>query len=267
MFEHIDTQLTDKFMDRLLSTKAGRAHVLNQAAEAEDSDEGVFFTELLSKVDDPQLQKMIRRHEADEKRHAAMFREAVERQGVTPGPVPESLRMIDNIDRALGGFFEEPIVDDEGVMNAYLLLQVIEERAATQFAMFEPVMRKYDPESADVLASIAKDEERHLKYCRAISRRYAPDEKTRVAQLQKYREVEARVFAQNSATNLNYALDHGLVKSGRLERMGWRLLAKVTVAGDRLDKTPFWNEAARPETECFKPDSVAAIVAMSPHAA
>ena len=93
--------------------------------------------------------------------------------------MPNELKLIDRLDRAVGGFFAQPIRDRRDVMQAYLMLQVIEERALTQFALFEVAFRGSDDETADVIAGIARDEERHLKYCHAIARRYAPDARDR----------------------------------------------------------------------------------------
>lgn len=222
------TRLRTRYLDRLLSTARGRAFVLNQMADAESSDEGAIFELLEQRVDDPELQRMIRKHAEDEVRHAGMFRACVERNGGVPGPVPDELRLIDRLDRALGDFFERGIEGDRGVMEAYLLLQVIEERAITQFAMFEPILRIYDPLSADVLVEIGKDEERHLRYCHAISRRYAPDEATREATLARYRDIEARAFAANGSANMVHALDQGITPIGPLEATLWRGLARLS---------------------------------------
>ncbi len=150
MSNFINDKLTNLWIDKLFQTPEGRSWVLTQAAVAEDADEGIFFNQLLAKVEDEKLRSWIRLHEADEKRHAAMFDAAARRQGVPQVEVPENLMLIDRIDRALGGFFEREIQSDRDIMQAALLLQAIEERAITQFGLFEPVMRKYDPESADV---------------------------------------------------------------------------------------------------------------------
>lgn len=238
---NLNKKLNTLFLEKVLSTPAGRAHVLNQAADAEGSDEAGFFERLLSKVDDPELQKMIRRHEADEKRHESMFLEAVTRTGIQPEPVPSQLKLIEAIDEELGGFFERPITDDRGVMEAYLLLQVIEERAITQFALMEPAFRKVDPETADQIVEIMRDEERHLKYCRAISRRYAPDNQTRESTLRWYRGVEARAFASIGRENLRYNVKHDLLPAGPLAKMGWRLLALVSQLVGAVDYTPFYE--------------------------
>src|SRR5688572_9750926 len=162
---HLNETLRRRYMTRLLQNPRGRAHVLTQLADAEASGEGAVFDRLLSHVDDPKLQKMIRRHAADEIRHAEMFRSCLPRTGVAAAEVPAELRLIDRLDAATGHLLDRGIRGPEDIMEAYLLLQVIEERAITQFRFFEEIFREIDPETADVIAAIAKDEERHLKYC------------------------------------------------------------------------------------------------------
>lgn len=238
----LTTRLRTRYLDRLLSTARGRAFVLNTMADAEGSDEGAIFELLEQRVDDPELQRMIRKHADDETRHAEMFRACVERNGGVPGPVPDELRLINRLDRALGDFFDRGIDSDRSVMEAYLLLQVIEERAITQFAIFEPLFRIYDPLSADVLVEIGKDEERHLRYCHAISKRYAPDEATRQATLARYRDLEARAFADNGTANMLHCLDHGIAAVGPFEAGLWRGLARLSERRSVPQPTPFSSQ-------------------------
>jgi rubrerythrin len=237
-------QLQTRYLDRLLATHRGRAFVLGQMAEAEGSDEGAIFDRLARRVEDGELQRMIRKHAEDEERHARLFHQCVERTGVDPGPVPAELKIIERIDRALGGFLGQEIEDDLGVMQAYVLLQVIEERAITQFGVIEPILRRHDPGSADVLAEIAADEARHLKYCHAISRRYAPDELTRMRTLRRYRDIEARAFTDNAAANMRYALDHDLLEIAPMEKVLWLGMNRLSAGRRRLDYTPYHGQLA-----------------------
>ena len=229
--------LSSRFLKLLLQSAEARAFVLQQAAEAESTDEGALFDHVLAHVDDPELAKMVQKHRDDEIRHAEMFRAQVKRQGVSPGAVPEDLRVIDNIDRHLGGFFDKPITDGRGIMETYLLLQVVEERALHQFGLLERAMREVDVPAADTIAAIAKDEARHLRYCHAISRRYAPDEATRIAALKKFRRVEAEAFRDHSARNLQHMLDRGFLP--RLPTLVWRGISAVTRRAKALPYTEF----------------------------
>jgi hypothetical protein len=222
--------LTLQFLRSLLATPRGRAHVLNQIAEAESSGEAQVFEQALARVDDPQLARMIEKHQADEVRHAALFRGCIERTGVDPGPVPSHLRVMDRIDRALGGFLARPIADARGVMEAYVLLQVVEERALDQFELLEQGFRAAgDTASADTFALVARDEERHLRYCHAISRRYAPSDAVRRDTLARYRRIEARAFADNSLANMRHTLERGMLPGG-LTGAAWRAVAALQEA-------------------------------------
>jgi rubrerythrin len=229
--------LATRFLRLLVQNPEARAFVLQQAAEAESTDEGIFFEHVLAHVDDPELARMIKKHRDDENRHAEMFRAQVKRQGVAPGPIPDDLRVIDNIDRHLGGFFDKPITDARGVMESYLLLQVVEERALHQFGLLEKAMRTVDVTAADTIAAIAKDEGRHLRYCHAIARRYAPDDATRVATLKKFRRVEAEAFRDHSARNLHHMLDRGFLPP--LPTIVWRGISAVTKRAKALPYTSF----------------------------
>jgi hypothetical protein len=237
--------LRARFQDRMFSAPRGRAFVLRQLGAAEDTDEGRIFTELERRVDDPELAKLIRIHREDETRHARLYFEAADRLGVPAEPVPERLQLLPRLDRALGGFFERIGNDGSSVMEAYLLLQVIEERAASQFAELEVTARRHDAALADTIAGIARDEQRHLKYCRAIAKRYAPDQAAIDRTLAHMREVEARVFVEHSRDVLDFVLDHGLLDVSDLELAAWRGLRTLNRRTPvRPQPTPFATAAA-----------------------
>lgn len=217
-------RLTLMFMQRMLKNPRGRSHFLAQVADAENNDEGAVFKALIERAqEDETLHKMVTRHAADEERHAVLLDARARATGLPRPVVPDHLKILHRLDEALGGFFSRPLRTDEDVMRAYLLLQVIEERAVTQFPLFKQALREPDPESAEVFAEIEVDEERHLKYCQAVARRYAPSEAVHEQTLQHFREVEARVFAENSMRNMAYALDHGFIGEAPLfVRLAWR---------------------------------------------
>jgi rubrerythrin len=215
-------RLTVRFTDRVITSPEGRAHLLNQCADAEGNGENGFFDHMLAHVDDPALHKLIAKHREDELRHEQLFLAARDRTGIDPGPVPAELKLIDRLDRAVGGFFAQPIRDRRDLMQAYLMLQVIEERALTQFALFELAFAGVDPKTAEVIGEIAADEERHLKYCHAIARRYAPDERTHDDTLAELRQLEARAFAENGRANMQYLFDRGFVAVNPVEKWFWK---------------------------------------------
>jgi rubrerythrin len=215
-------RLSLRFIDRVITSDEGRAHLLNQCADAEGNGENGFFEHILAHVDDPALQKMIGKHRDDELRHEQLFLAARDKTGIDPGPVPADLKLIDRLDRAVGGFFAQPVRDRRDVMQAYLMLQVIEERALTQFALFERAFRGIDDETADMIDGIARDEERHLKYCHAIARRYAPDAATQQATLDELRQLEARCFAENGRANMQHLFDRGHVAVNPVEKLFWQ---------------------------------------------
>lgn len=229
--------LTPLYMEEMLRTPKGRANLLAQIADAEDNGEAKIFDDVLTKVDDPKLQKMIQRHRDDEVRHGQLFRECVARTGVDPGPMPAELRALDRIDRKVGGFFSRKIEDERGVMIAYLILQVIEERALEQFGMYLPIFARYDARTAEVFREVIADEERHLKYCEAISRRYAPDEDTRIAELNRLRLLEASAHLETEQANTDYAFAQGIFERP-VPRFFWRTMTQWGKRSPILPLTP-----------------------------
>lgn len=230
-----------RFTHRLVASAQGRRHILNQMAFAEDSDEGAIFDILLERIDDPELHKWVQLHQADERRHAEMFLTALERNGFEAFPVPPELSLLDRLDKALGGFFDTFTQRENPVMEAYLLLQVIEERATTQFTELAPAFERYDPKTAEILVQIAKDEQRHLKYCVAIARRYAPVPEVATATLNQFRDVEAQVFGELSIANIEHALSNELPDMSPLEMRLWKGMLSILKRVNQPLRTPFAN--------------------------
>jgi rubrerythrin len=219
--------LGQRFLDRLAASRRGRAFMLEFLVGAEEADEAGVFDRLLARVDDPELHGLVRRHRDDETRHAALFRECWARQQVAQGETPRPESVIAYIDRALDGFAESFVRGHRGVMEAYVLLQVIEERGVARYPLIADAMARFDPESAAVIRGVAQDEIRHVKYAKAISRRYAPDAPTLAATLVRFRAAEARAFTAHSRAFLAQAVTADLLAVGRIERLAWRALTAL----------------------------------------
>jgi rubrerythrin len=229
---HPYKELRRVVLRRLVSTPEGRAHVLSLMVAAEEGDEAGVFDRLSNVVDDPKLQKLIDRHQGDERRHAEMYRACLERNGVAPRPVPGELMIIRRVGRVAGGAFSAgvdtrsaaAIVSREDVMNTYALLLAIEERGVQQFPLIGAEFRRIgDHETADTFEHVAEDERRHTRYCRAIGRRYAPDDRTWDRAVERYRRIEQRAFDEVGMAGLKYVMRNGLVWKGAFAR----LVAKV----------------------------------------
>jgi rubrerythrin len=206
--------LTEEFFSRLVSSPRGRAFHLRLMTDHEEADEGLVFDSLLARIDDPSLHKMVERHSTDEKRHARMLRECAERTGAPPEPVPEELRVVHRMERKIGfgeAFF---VTHQMGVMEAYVLLGVLEERAVQQYPVYARAVAHVDPASAAAIASIARDEQRHVLYSRAISRRYAPDARTLGQVVDRFRRAEEIAFAEYNQAYWRIAAELGLVATG-----------------------------------------------------
>ncbi len=239
--------MTSRFLRGLLSTPAGRAHLLNQVADAEATDEGAIFERLLKYVDDPKLRLMISRHQADELRHAELFRGCLERQGYKAKPVPSQLKLLDRIDALSDHVMKEPVKTDRDVMVSYLLLLVIEERALNQFGQFITAFDAVDPQTANVFREIARDEARHLRYCHAISRRYAGSETAWITSLDHFRSVESQAFAINSRANMEYVFEHDLHPASQIEQLGWKTMQSLALRAGKGPRTPYFGTYDAPQ--------------------
>lgn len=235
--------LTRRYMQMLFATPRGRAHLLTQVSDAESNGESTLFDRAIDKVDDPELAKMVAKHRDDETRHAALFRARAEAQGVPVREAPAHLRIIDRLDRALGGFFDRPMRDRRDVMDAYLLLQVIEERAVTMFPIFEEAFATIDPETAHVFGLVSRDEERHLRYCHAIAKRYAPSPAVLASTLAEFRALETECFMENGRANMDYTRDQGLLEHAPVGALTFRAITGVTRAMGVQQRTPYWGTA------------------------
>jgi hypothetical protein len=107
------------------------------------------------------------------------------------------------------------IATRDDVMNIYAMMLAIEERGVERFPLFGAEFRRIgDRETADTFDRVTQDERRHTKYCRAIGRRYAPDDATWERAVTKYRAIEERAFRGWGFAVFVYAVKNGLAWRG-----------------------------------------------------
>jgi hypothetical protein len=211
------------FVRQVSAVPEGLAFLLTQCIANEEYGECGVFARLTEATDDPEVQRTIRKHRADELRHAGMLRACLSQVGTGPMPVPPHLDAVAAMDRAIGVASERALRSDRDIMDLYLALLVLEERAATQFPLFARAAR--GTPVGDAMDSIAKDEERHIRYCRAISRRFAHSPAVLKATLRELRHIEERTFREISRGNMVHLLESGWLRSSRLQRTAWCALA------------------------------------------
>jgi rubrerythrin len=219
--------LDSLFLSRLVASPRGRAFLLSFMANAEESDEGAFDA-LVARAEEPEVQKMVCIHREDEARHGRLLHQCVARVGAAPEPLPAELRYIDRLDRMTAGGFRAGFLaagDGLGLMRVYAMLQIVEERGVAQFPRIAAALRPFEPESARVIEEITVDEERHVKYARAIARRYAPDAATLARTMAELRALEERAFADHGRAFFAHAVARGLVGVHALERLAWKTVA------------------------------------------
>ncbi len=243
----LDDGLQRLFLKELLAEPRGRATLLKQLGDAEGGDGGELdiFEHVLAVLDDPaqadtsadaaaleEVRKLVRVHKADEERHERLFHDRAAATGAAPMKLPPEAHLLRRLDKHVG-FFSKPVVDKKGVVDAYLLLLVIEERAVRQFDRYRAAFAAAgDEATAQVIDGIKADEARHLRYCEAISRRYSDDEEVRQARLAELRALEASCFDQVQAINLRMLVDAGFVGRTWWTKALWARLSKA--AGRRI---------------------------------
>ena len=220
-------RLNLSYMQRLFSSPEGRAHVLAQAADGESSGEAAIFDNAIAHCNDPELKRVIHKHREDELRHEKLFRTRLAAQNA-PYELPEALRLVQRIDRKAGGVIDKPIRTDRDVLEAYAFLQALEERAVFSFGLFIQAMEPHDPISASVFAEVLEDEKRHLKYCVAVSKKYAKSEAERLEVLERMRAHEAEAFGENQMANMKFSLDKGWI-GGPLVTTMWRVVRALAM--------------------------------------
>ena len=99
-----------------------------------------------------------------------------------------------------------------------------------------PIFAKYDPATAEVLATVIADEERHLKYCYAIVARYAADGAWAETHLQRFRDAEALAFRDVQGANLTALLDRNLLPVNTARFFG--IVSKLLRNSKMLPYTP-----------------------------
>jgi hypothetical protein len=200
------------FVRLLIASPKGRAHLLRLMVAAEEGDETGTFDWLVATH--PELENLVRRHQEDERRHADMFRACLSPAENTAQPMPRALLVIDCVVRAAvhAGRSEglPPSVAD--IVFTYALLLAIEERGVNHFGLIEHEFRRIaDIQTADTFRRIAQDERRHVRYCRAIGRRYAGDDALWERARKHCARIERRGFRAAFWAGVGYAIRHGLL--------------------------------------------------------
>ena len=202
-----------EFLAELVTTPAGRRHMLSIAVDAEEGDEGHIFDQLADCVDDPKLRRLVVRHRDDEVRHAGLFRGCLDRLGFEHQPIPDDVKIIRQIAKAVGGSGRGvQTVDD--VVATYAMLLAIEERGVEQFPLIADAFRAVDPETSEVYLRVARDERGHVRYCETIGRHYAGDDDVWQQVVAATRALEAAAFEATSIANVNYCIERGWVHAG-----------------------------------------------------
>jgi sphingolipid 4-desaturase/C4-monooxygenase len=217
------------FLRQLVSTPKGRAWLFGMLTDVEGGDESRIFEALEAAAPDLELKRMIGRHAADERRHAELLEALAAATGEPRVVIPPSVNLLRRLDGVLG-VFSAPIATPVDAMRAYALLQVLEERICAQYAMYVEALSGIDDGAAAVLAGILADEERHIRYCKAVCGRLTPSPAVLAETLHHFRAVEAWAFAQNSHAAMKAVLEAGVLAQPPAVRLFWSLSTALVAA-------------------------------------
>jgi hypothetical protein len=199
--------------------------------DTESAGENQVFERALKRSTDPEIGRLIRRHQEDEIRHAALLDEHRIALGLAKFDIPPHLKMVDVLSAAAGGVLDAPMDSDADIVAAYALLYVVEERAVEVFGRSVDVLEETgDLASARLFRSIGADERRHLKYCRAVGRKYAGSDEAFDREVDRFRDVEARVYGQVSRGFMKHMLVNGLISFPSVLGLGLRALMSLADA-------------------------------------
>jgi hypothetical protein len=187
-----------RFLDAVVSDRRTLCFVLHTYAVGEAESEGGFFDAVLPFVDGG-IARMVRKHAADEVRHAALISEQVVALGGGPQPIPDDLQLVRWLDAELGGLLTRPWADADEAAAAWMVLWALERRLNERLTLLGDALERTGDEprvrAGKVLASIAADERRHLRFCDTlVAELVAPDrqEQLRAAAI----DAEGAAFAK-----------------------------------------------------------------------
>ncbi|MBI3844677.1 MAG: ferritin-like domain-containing protein [Planctomycetes bacterium] len=135
----------------------------------------------LRRVANAELRAHMKRHAADEARHAELFRRRAGELRSLAAAAPLSSTDPDKLyDLARGrpevevdshGFFTAGVLDERGEVAYVAMLHVAERRAAQIFRVHRDLTRD-DPETSEIFAEILRDEQFHVAYTGTWLRRW-----------------------------------------------------------------------------------------------
>ncbi len=212
------------FTRQLVQTPSGRAHLLAQIADAEGSAEAALFPRLLEATQgQPELQRALTRHAADEERHARQLEALLARTGAPRPSLPSALNILTLVKRRLP-WADEPLTSRAALMRAFALLQVIEERAVHQFPLLATALRGVDDAAADTFERMTTEEAGHVKLCEALGQRFTDEPAAREAALRDVRRAMLDAKAEHERLSLRHLQHEGLLGEG-VRALPWKAAA------------------------------------------
>lgn len=214
-------RLNDRFTRFLVEDDDALLVLFRMLNDAEEKGEACLFHEVAERVP-ARIATLVRRHEADERRHRELTREALALLHDRPGLVDRRADLVAVADGEVGELLTFGGQTDAELGRAYLFLHALERRMCAQLLQIGGALRARRPALADIVDQMRADELRHVTWCEVIAfELLGRDEATHAAVRGEMIALEARVFARVTAQNLSALLTVGLSAMPVAERAFW----------------------------------------------
>jgi hypothetical protein len=227
---HPQELVHSRFLTRLLATPGGPAFLVAALAGAVD-DQRAVLTRLGRLSQEPELQALVRDHQADAARHAQLLAAEHARLGGGAWPGP-GVGLVARLD---------PRRDD--VDGLLLLLQVIGERLAAHLQVLAVLAWAGQPRLARLCRGLAHDLGIHVNdYRGRLSRR--GDDVALAERRGELREAASQAFAADQCALIGQAISLGLLALDDREQSVWS-----RTAGDERpwSQGPYWVSTPLPD--------------------
>lgn len=226
-FENLALTLNRRFLRSVVRDHGTMNFFLQTSANEEGNGEGMVFERVKKFVDGP-IAKLVDTHAADEVRHEAMILAQLERRGgLGTTVIPDGFAVVERMAKEAGNIFDREFADAEDAAQAYFLLYAVERRAIERFTlMLEALEELGDLELADLYRRIAKDERVHMRYCVAATRAMVPDDAKWTAMRDRFVELEAKVFTEQTRALMFHQLDNVFTTMPWIEKVFWKSLRR-----------------------------------------
>lgn len=230
----LQQQVMVRFFSCFNQNPVGLGRMLSLYLVSEERSEISPLKVLVRGLSDGPLKSLVKKHLADEGRHAGLLRARIRELGQEVTPLPTSLEPQEYYFQRNRGLADvlnlppEAVQDPAQVIEILLFNSVLEEFALPRFLAHAEACRAQDPRTYMMLMDIAADEIRHTVYTQHYAYLLAGEHlqaRTR-ARHAEMRAAQARYGAFMFRTLIEDVLGREGMGVSRLAFMSWRIVAR-----------------------------------------